>query len=200
MKKQICQFDTGKLTESVATPTCSSCCCCCCCLTTAITSSRLLTHRIALETKNKKIASRTSLLIASALFIPFSILVGYFGFWTINLLSECTTKSYTGYGASASTYQVCTNPAANLIWPIIIMSPLIVLAYLYTRAKISHPWKRAILATLLISIATAIEFVGGAFLILTTGGLLYIILIPLFYGLIVKIYKSSWLSKPLNVN
>ncbi len=200
MKKQICQFDTGKLTESVATPTCSSCCCCCCCLTTAITTSTLLTHRIAAETKGKKIASRRTLLLASALFIPFSLAIGYFGYWTINLLSECTIRSYAGYGTSARTYEVCTNPAANFIWPIIILSPFIVLGYLYTRAKISHPWKRAMLATFLISIATVIEFIGGAFLILTTGGLLYIVLIPFFYGLILKIYRSTWLSRPLNAN
>lgn len=199
MKRQISQFDTGRLTVAVATPTCSSCCCCCCCLTTAVASSSILTKRIATETKANNISNRKSLLAISALFVPISVAVGYFGFWLINIVaSTCTTKTYESYGSGpANTYEICTNPAANFALPIVIISPFVVLTYLYTRAKIPHPKRRAILAMIVIAVGFAIEFFAGAAMILGSAGILYLISIPFLWGLAHKIYSSTPLSKPI---
>ncbi|MCA9323808.1 hypothetical protein KC992_01770 [Candidatus Saccharibacteria bacterium] len=111
----------------------------------------------------------------------------------------CSTHTYNSYrGGTSYSYEACTNTASAYILPIIVVSPLLVLAYLYMRAKIPHPWRRAIAATAVIGIGTAIEFFAGAFLILSSAGVLYLISIPFFWALAHKIYSSTSLSKPLS--
>lgn len=202
MRQRISQFDSGKLTEAVATPTCSSCCCCCCCLTTAAASSSILTKRILVETKNNKSSFRGLLVTASALFVPLSLALGYFGYWTINtVFGSCETRTYT-YSSllrdEPTTYQACTEPAARLILPIIVLSPFLILGFLYTKAKIPHPWRRAFFAMLLISLGFVIEFFVGASLILSSAGLGYLIAIPFLWIFAHKLYSRSRLSKPLS--
>lgn len=191
MKALQTQFDDKRLTNAVATPTCSSCCCCCCCLATSIASSTLLAQRIAKEGERHQVFNRHMLTVLAALFVPIVGALVYFGFWTINmLLRTCTEHTYqfsSSYGPDS--YTVCTNPGAASIIPLLIIAPFLVLLYLYARVHIEKPVKRAALVTTLIAIAFTAEFFGGAALILTgVGGIVYLIMIPIVVGWITVWY------------
>ncbi|MCA9332410.1 hypothetical protein KDA00_00895 [Candidatus Saccharibacteria bacterium] len=194
MKALRTQFDDMRLSNAVATPTCSSCCCCCCCLATSIASSSLLAQRIAKEGERHDVFNRHVLTILATLFVPIVGVLVYFGFWTINtLFSTCTTHNYSGLYRRGATYEVCTNPGSAAILPLLVIVPFLVLFYLYARVRIENPLKRALLVTAIIAIAFTAEFFGGAFLILTgVGGLAYLIMIPIIVGWI-----SVWYYKHL---
>ena len=185
MKALQTQFDNKRLSNAVATPTCSSCCCCCCCLATSIASSSLLAQRISKEGKKHQVINRHMLTVLAALFVPITGALVYFGFWTLNLLlRSCTERSYefSGYLGNEG-YKVCTNPGATSTIPLLIIAPFLVLLYLYARVRIEKPLKRAALVTALIAIAFTAEFFGGAILILTgVGGIIYLIMIPIIVG------------------
>jgi hypothetical protein len=188
MKALQTQFDDRRLSNAVATPTCSSCCCCCCCLATSVAASSLLAQRIGKEGEKHQILNRHLLTVVAALFVPLVGALVYIGFWAINnLLRTCTVRSYhSSSSIGRQTYTVCTNPGAGWIIPLLIIAPFLVLLYLYTRVHIKNPVKRAALVTVLIAIAFTAEFIGGAVLILTgVGGIVYLILIPLIV---------SWIS------
>ncbi len=182
------QFDDKRLSNAVATPTCSSCCCCCCCLATSIASSSLLAQRVGKEGEKHQVHNRHLLTILSALFVPITGALAYLGFWTINsLLATCTERTYNTIVHSAhghaDTYTVCTNPGAAAIWPLLIVAPMAVLWFLYSRVHIKKPVKRAALVTLLIAIAfTAEVFVGAALILTGIGGIAYLIMIPIIVG------------------
>lgn len=191
MKTLQTQFDDKRLSNAVATPTCSSCCCCCCCLATSIASSTLLAQRVAKEGEKHQVFNRHLLTVLAALFVPITGALVYFGFWTINLLLRtCTDKTYEFSGSmGGSHYTVCTNPGAASIIPLLIIAPFFVLLYLYARVRIENPLKRATLVTALIAIAFTAEFFGGAALILTGGGIfLYLIMVPIVVGWITAWY------------
>ncbi len=183
MKALQTQFDDKKLSNAVATPTCSSCCCCCCCLATSIASSTLLAQRVAKEGEKHQVFNRHMLTVLAALFVPIVGALVYFGFWTINLLLRtCTEHTYTYFSShyGPDKYTVCTNPGAAWITPLLIIAPFLVLLYLYARVHIENPLKRATLVTALIAVAFTAEFFGGAALILTgVGGIVYLIMIPI---------------------
>lgn len=188
MKALQTQFDDKRLSNAVATPTCSSCCCCCCCLATSIAASSLLAQRVGKEGEKHQVHNRHLLTVLSALFVPITGALVYLGFWTINsLLTTCTERTYDAIVHSAhshtDTYTVCTNPGAVAIWPLLIIAPMLVLWFLYSRVHIEKPAKRAALVTVLIAIAFTAEFFGGAALILTgVGGIVYLIMIPIIVG------------------
>jgi len=164
MKALANQFDDSRLTNAVATPTCSSCCCCCCCLATMVTSSALLSSRVNKEAKIKAIPHRALLTIIAALFIPISAFLTYLGFWTISiLLRSCTTETY---GLSNYPTEVCTNPGAGMIAPLMIILNVIILTFLYKKVRMKKPLVRSLLVMSLISFAFGIEFAGGAITIL----------------------------------
>lgn len=185
MKALQTQFDDKRLSNAVATPTCSSCCCCCCCLATSIAASSLLAQRVGKEGEKHQVHNRHLLTVLSALFVPLVGILVYLGFWIINsLLKTCTEKTYefsSSYGPD--TYTICTNPGAASIIPLLIIAPMLVLWFLYSRVHIEKPVKRAVLVTVLIAIAFSIEFFAGAFLILTgIGGIVYLIMVPVIIG------------------
>ncbi len=188
MKALQTQFDDKRLSNAVATPTCSSCCCCCCCLATSIASSSLLAQRIGKEGEKHQVHNRHLLTVLSALFVPITGALVYLGFWTINsFLATCTERTYDAVIHSthshANTYTVCTNPGAVAIWPLLIIVPMLVLWFLYSNVHIEKPIKRAALVTLLIAIAFTLEIFGGATLILTgVGGIVYLIMVPIIVG------------------
>lgn len=185
MKALQTQFDTRRLSNAVATPTCSSCCCCCCCLATSIASSTLLAQRVAKEGENHQVFNRHMLTILAALFVPIVGALVYFGFWTINtILRTCTEHTYEfATSVGNESYTVCTNPGSTWIIPLLIIMPFLVLLYLYARVHIQHPIRRALLVTTLIAIAFTLEFIAGAALILTGfGGLVYLLMVPVIVG------------------
>jgi len=187
MKALQTQFDDKRLSNAVATPTCSSCCCCCCCLATSIASSTLLAQRIGKEGEKHQVHNRHLLKVLAALFVPIVGVLVYLGFWTINsLLTTCTERTIGRY---ADTYTTCTNPGAIAIWPLLLIAPMLVLWFLYSRVQIEKPAKRAMLVTTFIAIAFTAEFFGGAYLILTgVGGIVYLILVPIIIGWITAWY------------
>jgi hypothetical protein len=184
MKALQTQFDDKRLSNAVATPTCSSCCCCCCCLATSIASSSLLAQRIGKEGEKHQIHHRHLLTVLAALFVPIVGALVYFGFWTINtLLQTCTQHSYSSPVGGQATYTVCTNPGSSWIIPLLIIAPLLVLWFLYSQVKIAKPLGRAVLVTMLIAVAFALEFIGGAMLVITgVGAVAYLILVPVVIG------------------
>lgn len=191
MKVLQTQFDDKRLSNAVATPTCSSCCCCCCCLATSIASSTLLAQRVAKEGEKHQVFNRHLLTVLAALFVPIVGVLVYLGFWTINLLLRtCTEHSYQfSSSLGRESYTVCTNPGAGWIIPLLIIAPFLVLLYLYARVRIENPLKRATLVTALIAVAFTAEFFGGAALILTgVGGIVYLILVPIIVGWITVWY------------
>ncbi len=191
MKALQTQFDDKRLSNAVATPTCSSCCCCCCCLATSIASSTLLAQRVAKEGEKHQVFNRHLLTVLAALFVPIVGGLVYIGFWTISsLLKTCTEYSAQYYGsANNDSYTVCTNASVAWIIPLLITTVFLVLLYLYARVRIKNPVQRATLVTTLIVIAFTIEFFGGAILILTgVGGIVYLILIPIVVGWITVWY------------
>lgn len=191
MKALQTQFDDKRLSNAVATPTCSSCCCCCCCLATSIASSTLLAQRVAKEGEKHQVFNRHMLTVLAALFVPITGALVYFGFWTINLLLRtCTEHSYKLSGSiGRETYNVCTNPGSASIFPLLIIAPFLVLLYIYARVHIEKPLKRATLVTALIVVAFTAEFFGGAALILTgVGGIVYLIMVPFVVGWITVWY------------
>lgn len=195
MKTLQTQFDDKRLSNAVATPTCSSCCCCCCCLATAIASSTLLAQRVAKEGEKHQVSNRHLLTVLAALFVPITGALVYFGYWTINLLLRtCTDRTYEFSGSLGSDhYTVCTNPGPAWIIPLLIIAPFLVLLYLYSRVRIENPLKRAILVTALIAVAFTAEFLGGAALILTgVGGIVYLIMIPIVVGWITVWYHRHY--------
>lgn len=200
MKALQTQFDDKKLSNAVATPTCSSCCCCCCCLATSIASSSLLAQRIGKEGEKHQVHNRHLLTVLAALFVPISGVLVYLGFWLLNnLLRTCTERSYEfSSSLGRETYTVCTNPGAAWILPLMIIAPLLVLWFLYTQVHVEKPLKRATLVTTLIAIAFTAEFFGGAFLILTgVGGIVYLILIPIIVGWI-SVWYHRHIGKGVN--
>jgi|GEM_PF-2048341 len=187
MKALQTQFDDKRLSNAVATPTCSSCCCCCCCLATSIASSTLLAQRVGKEGEKHQVHNRHLLTVLAASFVPIVGALVYLGFWTINsLFTTCTERTF---GSLAESYTACTNPGAIAIWPLLIIAPMLVLWYLYSRVQIEKPAKRAMLVTTLIAIAFTAEFIGGVALILTgVGGIVYLILVPIIIGWITVWY------------
>lgn len=191
MKALQTQFDDKRLSNAVATPTCSSCCCCCCCLATSIASSTLLAQRIAKEGEKHQVLNRHMLTVIAALFVPIVGALVYFGFWTINrLLGTCTEHTYEFLLSDGpDKYTVCTNPGVAWIIPLLIIAPFFVLLYLYARVRIENPLKRATLVTALIAVAFTAEFFGGAALIVTgVGGIGYLIMVPIIVGWITVWY------------
>lgn len=187
MKALQTQFDDKRLSNAVATPTCSSCCCCCCCLATSVASSTLLAQRIGKEGEKHQVHNRYLLTVLAALFVPIVGALVYLGFWTINsLLTTCTEVTIGRY---SDTYTACTNPGSIAILPLLIIAPMLVLWFLYSRVQIEKPAKRAMLVTLLIAIAFTAEFFAGAALILTgIGGIVYLLLVPFIIGWITVWY------------
>ncbi len=189
MKALQTQFDGKRLSNAVATPTCSSCCCCCCCLATSIASSTLLAQRIAKEGEQHKVMNRHLLTILAALFVPVVGILVYFGFWTINLVAHRCTLITGDIGSSP--YTVCTTPGSAWVIPLLIVVPLLVLTYLYARVRVQKPFIRAIMVTALIVAAFIGEATGGAMLILTgVGGIVYLILVPVVVGWITVWYHK----------
>lgn len=193
MKTLQTQFDDKRLSNAVATPTCSSCCCCCCCLATSIASSTLLVQRVAKEGEKHQVPNRHLLSALASLFMPIVGILVYVGFWTINtLLRTCTEHSYrfTPSSTGQQSYTTaCTNPGSASIIPLLIIVPFLVLLYLYSRVRIEKPLKRAILVTILIAVAFTAEFFGGAILILTgVGGIFYLVMVPIIVGWITAWY------------
>lgn len=185
------QFDDRRLASAVATPTCSSCCCCCCCLATSIATSSLLAQRISKEGKRQNIPNRGLLTFLAALFIPLVAAIEYFGAWFINgLFSRCTTRVIEPIlGQSGDSYRVCTNAGSTVALPLIVLGPVLILWFLYSRVKIEHPIKRAILVTALFFLAFVLEVAAGAPLILTgVGGIVYLIMVPVIVGWITVWY------------
>ena len=191
MKRLVTQFDNGLSGVAIATPTCSSCCCCCCCLATSIASSSLLARRVRVETLRKKIVGSASLTALAALFIPVTGVLVYAVYKLINLSQKCmvSTINYgtpTSYGGVQSySYPVCTRPAYSAIPILSFVMPVLVLTYIYTRAKMQKPLLRGFVVTIFIGILMAAEAWGGALLILTgVGGIAYLISIPFLIGII----------------
>lgn len=197
MKTLATQFDDRRLSNAVATPTCSSCCCCCCCLATSIASSSLLAQRIGKEGEKQQIPNRHLLTVLAALFVPIVGGLIYLGYWTINSFVEKCTEHVVGT-FPGETYRVCTATGSSLIYPLLFIAPFLVLWYLYSQVRIPNPAKRASLVTILIAIAFTIELFAGAFLILTgVGGIGYLILIPIIVGWITVWYHRH-LGKDAN--
>ncbi len=165
MKALANQFDDSRLTNAVATPTCSSCCCCCCCLATMVTSSALLSIRVDKEAKLKSVPNRMVYVIIAALFIPISGIITYLGFWTIStLLKSCTTETY---GIANYSTKVCSNPGGGVIAPLMIIVTLLILTFLYKEVRMKKPFIRSVIVMTLISIAFGIEFILGAISVLS---------------------------------
>ena len=135
MKALQTQFDNKRLSNAVATPTCSSCCCCCCCLATSIASSSVLAQRIGREGEKHKVHNRKLLTILAALFVPISGILVYLAFWLINnLVSTCTGRSYEFSSSLGSgTRIVCTDLEVGWILPLMIVMPFLVLWFLYAQ-------------------------------------------------------------------
>jgi hypothetical protein len=185
MKALVTQFDDKRLSNAVATPTCSSCCCCCCCLATTIASSSLLAQRISKEGKKLQIPDRKLLTLLAALFAPVTAALVYFGFWSINsLLRTCSDQSFVFSGTVINEpYTTCTNPGSAFIFPLVAIVPFLVIFYLYKRVHIEKPLKRSLLVTSLIATSFAIEAAIGASLIFSGVGIIfYIIMIPVVIG------------------
>lgn len=193
MKRLPTEFDSNRLSQTVATPTCSSCCCCCCCLATTISASSLLGQRINQEAKQKHIPNATALTFAAYLFVPIVLAISYAIYSLLTpILSKCSIEYYDGYSGSQS-YQSCSNGATALVLPVIIATILLVLWFLYSRIHFEHPWKRSFLVASVFAVAFVAEFFGGAALILTgVGGIVYLVLVPVIIGWI-----TIWYAKHL---
>jgi uncharacterized membrane protein len=183
MKALQTQFDDKRLSNAVATPTCSSCCCCCCCLATSIASSTLLAKRISKEGEKHQIPDRRILTILAALFIPMIGAIVYFGFWMINLFwKKCNIYKYnTPDYFGDNHYTFCTTPGAKFIFPLLITAPFIILLYLYIRVHIKKPLKRALMVTALTELAFIVEMISIAFIVFTLkylGIILYLAMVP----------------------
>lgn len=186
MKALPTQFDDRSLSGAVATPTCGGCCCCCCCcLATTITSTSLLTQRIAKDTKTNNIANRGWLIALAVLIGPITTLVSVI----VNYMDSLIATNLS-----------ILNVQANLILGILTPFALLLLAlrYLYGQVHVNKPLKRAILVTVLISVAFVLEFFGGAFLILNgIGGIIYLLIVPVIVGWI-NVWYYRHLGKETN--
>jgi H+/gluconate symporter-like permease len=96
MKALTTQFDDGKLSNTVATPTCCCCCCCCCCLTTSVLATTTLTKSISKNCNENKDDRKPLLVTLAALTIPISLML---------------SQSFIGILASSAS----TNYESNLI-------------------------------------------------------------------------------------
>lgn len=184
MKALQTQFDDKRLSNAVATPTCSSCCCCCCCLATSIASSTLLAQSVAKEGEKHHIINRRRFTVIAALFVPIVGGLAYFAFWTIDLFTKTCIESpyWLSNRYAPNTHLVCENLDARWMIPLLIMMLFLVLLYLYTQVHIKQSAARAALMTALIAIAFTVELFGGATLIFTGVGVVYLIMIPIVVG------------------
>ena len=191
MKKRVSQFDNDKHLATVATPTCSSCCCCCCCcLASTLSSSTILARRVHRETKEKKIKSPITLVVLAALFLPVIILIAWGLHSLINsAFEECTQETI---------YTVCNAPANSLLLPILGLVSILILGYIYIRAKMPKPWLRATLVTFIVWGAIAIEAILVGMLILNTAGIAlmpYLISVPFIWVAVQVFYGRVVLKK-----
>ena len=198
MKALPTQFDDKRLSNAVATPTCSSCCCCCCCLATSIASSTLLAQRIGKEGEKHKVHNRHVLTVIATLFIPIVGMLVYLGYWTINSL--LTTCKQVTYSDQLESYSRCTEPGSIAIWPLLIIIPMLVLWFLYASVQVQNPARRAMLVTTFIAIAFTAELFAGAALILTgVGGIVYLIMVPIIIGWITVWYHRRLGAEAANL-
>lgn len=195
MKRQITQFDNDRTNATVATPTCSSCCCCCCCLTTAVTSSTLLAMRINKQAKSNRVRDPSGLTLLAALFIPVIAAVTYLIVGAVNkVYGYCLTDKLNTYSSFANSYQVCSKPADTFyfIAPVGFLVTVGVLYYLYRRVRMHQPVTRSVFISLIVWVAFIGEGIGGAILLLTgIGGPVYLCLVPVLFGLIVRFYYKK---------
>jgi len=85
--------------------------------------------------------------------------------------------------------------------PIALVASILVLSYLYARVKMGKSILRAVVVTLIISVAFTVEFFGGAILILTgVGGIVYLCLIPFLYGAVQRFYSRKVLHQTITGN
>lgn len=195
MKKLISQFDTRKFGIYVTTPSCCGCCCCCCCsLATSITSSVLLAKRINHEGKVKNIPYKNLYVALAALFLPIAGLISYALIGLVgNTLQRCSTVTRGGSRFyPEQVYTNCTSPVANYFWVIAALVFIGVLAFLYYQVKLKHPLSRAFLVVMAIAGLMVAEAFVGAFLILSSAGIGYLIAIPFMFALVYKLYGKTF--------
>jgi hypothetical protein len=163
MKTLPTQFDNSRLSNAVATPTCSSCCCCCCCLVTSVTSTTVVAQQIAKAGKLHHVKNRQIYTSIAAL---FALIVGgllYASYTALNqVVRTCT---------DVSTAKInCTNLSAKWLLPLVFILSLIVLSFLYYKVKINKPLIHAFKMSVIIALSLALELLIGVRIILAIGG------------------------------
>jgi cytochrome bd-type quinol oxidase subunit 2 len=160
MKALQTQFDDKRLSNAVATPTCSSCCCCCCCLTTTLASSTILARRINKEAREKRVKDPVGLALLAALFLPVIGVITYLLIFAINSnFGKCIQQTYDDGLGGTDSYQYCSAPGTSpyVIIPIVLLVAIFVLSYLYVRVKMGKPILRAVIVTAIVATAFVSE-------------------------------------------
>ena len=181
MRAKPTQFDDKKLSNTVATPTCSSCCCCCCCLATSVAGSVVLAQDISKEADIHQVPNKQVYVLLAALFLPISALTIYVtnSIFLAIVKSACSSDEFTS--SCALSVMFIRNSMFGLLGLSALVSFLIVY-FLFKKVLAENPIRKSIVFLVLFSVAFAVElFVGGSLILSTGGGGIfpYLILVPL---------------------
>lgn len=191
MKALPTQFDSGRLSTAVATPTCSSCCCCCCCATAIVATSVVSAQRVNYAGKRNGVGSRGWYVAIAALFLPVAVLIG----WWISRAAQAYPGNCGFVENKWGEYLDCAvDPALpGLIGGVGAAFLLLWLAYRRVRAVL--PLLTAAFTMVVFIAVFVLEFFIGGIIVgalLNAGGpLLYLALAAAAIGLITTNWSRS---------
>lgn len=158
MKALTTQFDDGKLSNTVATPTCCCCCCCCCCLTTSVLATTTLTKSISKNCNENKDDRKPLLATLAALTIPMSLML---------------SQAFIGMLISSASTNYESNLMGNFIdqlgsrFVAFLIIYLLMILGLFIISRKEKPIINSIIFIIVFSIAVIAEAFAGMLLILT---------------------------------
>lgn len=157
MKTLPTQFDSGRLSPAVGTPSCcGSSCCCCCCIGTVAGASMLVGMQVNHEAKVNNAKRRGLWVTLAALFVPIAALVGV----ASRVLME---QFFRNCYVTDRGNETCLSPAPEPAFFIAVVAAIAILWLAYWRARHTNPFLIAIAATSGTVVALVVE--AGAILL-----------------------------------
>ena len=157
MKALRTQFDQSGFSGAIATPTCSSSCCSCCCVATVVSASLLVGQEAALSKKVRRSDRWKYYLIPAGFWLSIIALVGSVAVTGLQVgLDWILLFSTAGYG--------------------------LLLHWLFERASVTHPVRKAVLLSVLAVAIVWIEILAGMFGRVAGYSAVAILLIAGVYG------------------
>ena len=188
LTRVVTQFDDGLTQRSSATPTCSSCCCCCCCVATTV-SAPIINGVIAVNIaeRNHRRALSAGILGAAGPVIAVLVGIGALAI-PVWVLGGLTSSSDT-LSSNADWFSTALG-LASLILALGLLYLSISRTALSAGMK-SGALRWTLLFVLVYGIAFAVEFVGGAILVLMVGWFYFLMVLAVVGGIAMGAY--AWL-------